>query len=270
MIVDEGLMNLSLEQKIEKSKEVVIEALDKFENIVIAFTGGKDSTLMLWIIREVCREMGRDIQELMFINEGHLFEEVKDFVDEITDRWELKLNTAKNEDVLKQAKKVGDTVHVDKLNKINRIELAKLNFTEKSFPFEPESYVGNHLMKTVAMNNFISENVIDAVFTGIRWDEQKARKDESFFSPREGPDHVRVNPILHFYERDVWGAIKKHNIPTCVLYSKGYRSLGAKGTTNKTSDIPAWEQDLENTAERSGRRQDKENIMKRLRELGYM
>jgi len=36
------------------------------------------------------------------------------------------------------------------------------------------------------------------------------------------------------------------------------------------SDIPAWEQDLENTVERAGRRQDKEEAMDRLRKLGYM
>ncbi|MFQ5976164.1 MAG: hypothetical protein ACE5J5_07620, partial [Candidatus Hydrothermarchaeales archaeon] len=51
---------------------------------------------------------------------------------------------------------------------------------------------------------------------------------------------------------------------------KGYRSLGAKTTTTKPSDLPAWEQDLENTTERAGRQQDKEGTMKRLRDLGYM
>jgi phosphoadenosine phosphosulfate reductase len=38
----------------------------------------------------------------------------------------------------------------------------------------------------------------------------------------------------------------------------------------KTSDIPAWEQDLENTPERAGRGQEKEEIMAQLRPLGYM
>lgn len=268
--MDESMMNLPLEEKVDKSKEVVNEALDKFEKTIIAYTGGKDSTLMLWIIREVYRERGTDVPDLLFINEGYLFDEIVDFVREITEKWSLRVTEVKNEDVLRQVKKVGDTVYVDKLNEENRRELAKLNFTDKSFPFEPESYVGNHLMKTVAMNSFISEKGIEAIFTGIRWDEQEARRDEIFFSPREEPKHVRVHPILHFTERDIWDAIKKQDIPTCVLYAKGYRSLGAKGTTTKTSDLPAWEQDLNNTVERSGRRQDKENIMKRLRELGYM
>jgi phosphoadenosine phosphosulfate reductase len=270
MNMDEAMMNLPLEQKVDKSKEVVNEAFDKFEKAIIAYTGGKDSTLMLWIIREACRYKGIKIPELMFINEGYLFDEIVDFVREITEKWGLRLTEVKNEDVLRQVKKIGDIVYVDRLNDANRRELAKLNFTGKSFPFEPESYVGNHLMKTVAMNNFISKRGIEAVFTGIRWDEQEARRDEIFFSPREEPKHVRVHPILHFKERDVWDAIKDHDIPTSILYAKGYRSLGAKGTTTKISDLPAWEQDLEHSVERDGRRQDKENIMRRLRELGYM
>ena len=38
----------------------------------------------------------------------------------------------------------------------------------------------------------------------------------------------------------------------------------------KTSDKPAWEQDLDETPERYGRAQDKENIMEMLRKFGYM
>ena len=40
--------------------------------------------------------------------------------------------------------------------------------------------------------------------------------------------------------------------------------------TGKASDTPAWMQDLENTPERVGRGQDKEQIMGQLRALGYM
>jgi len=61
-----------------------------------------------------------------------------------------------------------------------------------------------------------------------------------------------------------------YNIPYCPLYARGYRSLGAATTSVKTTDVPAWEQDLENTVERAGRRQDKEKAMDRLRKLGYM
>lgn len=85
------------------------------------------------------------------------------------------------------------------------------------------------------------------------------------------PEHTRIRPILHFCEKDLWDTYAAFDIPHCVLYEQGYRSLGAK-TTSKISEegVPAWEQDLENTEERAGRRQDKEKAMERLRKLGYM
>jgi len=75
---------------------------------------------------------------------------------------------------------------------------------------------------------------------------------------------------LHFTERDIWDTTLHYSIPFCSLYKEGYRSLGVKTTSLKGADIPAWEQDLENTTERGGRRQDKEKAMQRLRKLGYM
>jgi len=81
---------------------------------------------------------------------------------------------------------------------------------------------------------------------------------------------MRLHPILHFKERDVWITIFKYDIPFNSLYKLGYRSLGARYSTNKASDIPAWMQDLEHTPERVGRGQDKEKVMDQLRALGYM
>ena len=266
------LMSLSLEEKIEKSKEIIREALKKFsrDEIFVAWTGGKDSTIMLWLYRQVCQELGQSVPRAMFIDEGYVFEEILELVDQVKQAWNVEVCVAKNTDVSDKAQNVGDMVRIADLNERNRQEIEKLDFKEDSFPFEPESFVGNHLMKTVAMNVFMEEKGIRALSTAIRWDEQAARIEESFFSPRTNPDHTRVHAILHFRERDIWDAIHQHGVPFCSLYYQGYRSLGAKGSTTKNSDIPAWEQDLENTTERAGRGQDKEQIMSQLRSLGYM
>ena len=129
-------------------------------------------------------------------------------------------------------------------------------------------------MKTVVFNMYLEEHRVQAVFQGLRWDEQSARqKDEYIDEVPAGelvPAHTRIRPILHFSERDIWDATLHFGVPYCPLYSKGYRSLGAKTTSLKMSDVPAWEQDLEHTEERAGRRQDKEKTMARLRQLGYM
>lgn len=266
------LMSLSLDEKIEHSKSIIKEALSRFsrKKLFIAWTGGKDSTTMLWFYQEVCNELGQPMPSAMFIDEGHVFEEILELVDQVKNQWSIEVAVIKNTDVSDKAKNVGDQIRVADLNERNQKEIEKLGFTDDSFHFEPESFVGNHLMKTVVMNVFMENKRVKALSTAIRWDEQEARIEEGYFSPRTDPKHTRVHPILHFKERDIWDTIHKYNIPFCSLYYQGYRSLGAKGSTFKASDIPAWEQDLENTPERAGRGQDKEKIMSQLRSLGYM
>jgi phosphoadenosine phosphosulfate reductase len=268
----EKLMSMSLDEKIEHSKNIMKKALTTHgpENMAVAWTGGKDSTTMVWLFREACKELGAAMPKCMFIDEGYVFEEIWDIFKQLKDEWKLDARIAKNTDVSDKANKVGDMITVSSLNERNKKEIEVLEFTEEAFPFEPESFVGNHLMKTVAMNVFLEDNNVKALATAIRWDEQEARVEEDYFSDRRVPPHVRVQPILHFMERDIWNFIFKYNVPFCTLYREGYRSLGAKGSTVKMSDIPAWEQDLENTYERAGRGQGKEEIMGKLRDLGYM
>lgn len=261
---------MSLDEKIEKSKEIIREALEKYSSVALTWTGGKDSTLMLYLVKLVCEENGFRLPRVVFINEGDIFDEVLEFISDLSKKWSLDVTEIKNEDVLNQVNKVGDMVKVENLNETNRKELEKLGFRGEEFPFEPESLIGCHLMKTVPLKLFVKENSVDAVFVAIRWDEQEARSDETFFSLRKDPEHVRIHPILHFREKDVWDATIKLKIPINKLYEKGYRSLGARSTTERVGELPAWEQDLEKIPERSGRHQDKEGIMRRLRELGYM
>lgn len=263
---------------IDLSKGVVREAFEKFkpEDLGITWTGGKDSTLTLWIIRQVCEEKGIPIPKTMCIGEGDEFEEIERFLDEYSKQWNVPLEICRNDDVLKAANHtLGATVKVEDLNERNQAELKRIEFTEKEFPFEAESYVGNHLMKTVVFNQWIERHNLKGVFQGLRWDEHPARFEDPYFEDVEGgdlqPPHTRIRPILHFTEKDLWDTYAAFEIPYCPLYEHGYRSLGAK-TTSKIAakGIPAWEQDLENTEERAGRRQDKEKAMERLRKLGYM
>jgi phosphoadenosine phosphosulfate reductase len=268
----ENFVNLSLHDKIEASKEVIIEALERFsrDELYVAWTGGKDSTTMVWLFRQACKALNKPMPRSIFIHEGDIFKEIFELINQIKMQWKITVKVIKNSDISDKARFIGDMIRVEDLNERNRQELKRLGLIESSFPFEPESYICNHLMKTVALNIFLEKNGVKALATGIRWDEQEARSEEDYFSIKADPEHTRVHPILHFKERDIWNAIHKYNVPFCSLYREGYRSLGAKCSTIKTSDIAAWKQDLENTPERNGRSQDKEEIMARLRDLGYM
>jgi phosphoadenosine phosphosulfate reductase len=263
---------------IEISKDIVRQAFDRFkpEDLGITWTGGKDSGLTLWIIRQICLEKGAPLPKTMIIGEGDEFEEIEQFVERIKMEWNVPLEFCRNEDVLKAANyTLNAFVKVEDLNERNRAELKRIGFDEEEFPFEAESYAGNHLMKTVVLNQFLERNGIKGIFQGLRWDEHPARFNDKYFENKEGgdlvPEHTRIRPILHFTEKDLWDTYAAFKIPYCVLYERGYRSLGAKTTSLiSVEGVPAWEQDLENTEERAGRRQDKEKAMERMRKLGYM
>jgi phosphoadenosine phosphosulfate reductase len=263
---------LSFDQKVEKSKAVIKEAMELYgsEHMALAITGGKDSTTNLWLFKQVCDEYDFKLPLCMFIDEGDVFDEIREFVDFLKIQWNLEISLVKNRDPILQNAQVGGGVAVSSLNHANRAALEEMGFSGSEFPFIPDSTLCNHLMKTIPMREFILEHKIQALSTAIRWDEVEARVAEEYFSERSNPPHTRVHPILHFKERDIWIAIFKYDIPYNRLYKLGYRSLGARCATGKASDLPAWMQDLENTPERVGRGKEKEAVMDQLRALGYM
>jgi phosphoadenosine phosphosulfate reductase len=298
----------NIEDKIEKAIEVVTTGLEEYDNPAIMWTGGKDSTLTLYFVKEVVEQFDYEMPPTVFIDHYQHFDELLDFVEHWADEWDLEVIFARNEDIGEYADdndlEPGDDIPVDDLGENNQHHIRNiLEYEDESFPFLLDTYVGNHLLKTVALNNTLEEHDIDGIISGIRWDEQEARADETFFSPRHDPDiyppHDRIQPILQFDEADVWDAfwfyvvpetvpefpddgyvpqdyddlpndLTHADIPVSPKYFAGFRSLGSEISTEKSDEEPAWLQDLDNTTERAGRAQDKEDLMERLRDLGYM
>ncbi len=298
----------SLEDKIEKAIEVIKTGLEEYDTPAIMWTGGKDSTLTLYLVKEVAEQYDYPLPPAVFIDHFQHFDELLEFVDRWADNWNLDVRFARNDDIDNHVTEhnltPGDDIPVDALSDHNHHHVRNiLEYEEDTFPFLLDTYVGNHLLKTVALNNTLEEHNIDGIISGIRWDEQDARADETFFSPRHDPDiyppHDRIQPILQFDEADVWEAfwyyvvpeevadfpddgyvpdayddlpndLTHEDIPISPKYFEGFRSLGSEISTEKSDEDPAWLQDLDNTTERAGRAQDKEDLMERLRDLGYM
>jgi phosphoadenosine phosphosulfate reductase len=298
----------SIQHKIEKAIEVTKTSLEQYETPAIMWTGGKDSTLTLYFVKEVAERFDLALPPAVFIDHYQHFDELLDFVDHWAETWDLEVIFARNDDIGEYVAAndltPGDDIPIDSLSDHNQHHVRNiLEYEEDSFPFLLDTYVGNHLLKTVALNNTLESYDIDGIISGIRWDEQEARADETFFSPRHNPDiyppHDRVQPILQFDEADVWeafwyfvvpetvdrypdegyvpqdyndlpGELTHEDIPVSPKYFEGFRSLGSEISTEKSEQEPAWLQDLENTTERAGRAQDKEDLMERLRDLGYM
>ena len=159
--------------------------------------------------------------------------------------------------------------------------------------------------KTAGLKALLETHGFEGVIAGIRRDEEGTRAKERYFSPRgargtwdikeQPPEfwgqfnttfppgtHLRIHPLLHWTEIDIWRYTLRENIPTVPLYfardGKRYRSLGDADITfpidSNAVTIPEIIAELETTKiyERSGRAMDHEaeDAFERLRTEGYM
>ncbi len=259
---------LSLESKTKIALNVIDEAFERFSRPVVVFSGGKDSTLVLFLVKKYCDSKRIRMPPCLFIDHGMHFDESFEFLENIKEKLHVNIITTMNEDAISKVEN-GD-INTYKLNDENKYELQRIGYTNEILPYSLHTDAGNHLLKTVPLNGAIKKNRFDVLMVGVRWDENEARSNEVFLSPRDEPFHYRLHPILLFTERDVWDYTLKNDLPTHSLYSKGFRSIDGKEDSIPLSNLPAWQQDFDTTLERAGRSQDKEGMMERLRRLGYM
>lgn len=222
----------SLQEKVVKAHSVINTAFQRFDpqKVVVAWTGGKDSTVLLHLIRMYFN--GSVPFPVMFNDSTIEFDEIYAFIERITKEWEISLIIVRHDE--KELEEFHQTQDEEQRKELVRI------------------------MKIHALDRFQKKHSIEAYIAGIRWDEHLARSKESYFSPRKG--HTRIHPILHFTEQDIWRYIKTYRVPYVKLYDQGFRSLGEKPFTTKTK---------RGQGERSGRDFDKEQQMQRLRSMGY-
>jgi sulfate adenylyltransferase subunit 2 len=264
-----------LDQLENDSIYIIREAYKEFRDIAILWSIGKDSTTLLYLVRKAF--FGHVPFPVMHIDTSYKFKEIYEFRDRIAKEWHLNLLIAKNCQALER--KIGP----DEGNKL--------------------TCCGE--LKTEALKLAIKEHRYRAILLGIRRDEHGIRAKERYFSPRNSrfiwdyknqpaelwdqyknteraDEHIRVHPLLHWTELDIWSYILRENIPIVDLYlaknGKRYRSIGCEPccspVQSEADTVEKIVEELKITkiSERSGRAQDKERayMMQKLRSLGYM
>ena len=222
---------MSLNDKILKSKKIIKKAYEKFpkEKIAIAWTGGKDSTVLLHLIKECYKRLPSPV---IFNDSTMEFPQIYKFIEKIRKKWKIDLITIKHS--VTDLAAFRETKTIKEKSKLAR------------------------LMKIHSIKRVLSIYKFNAFLVAIRWDEHPARSKENYFSKRE--NHTRIHPLLHFTENDIWQYIRTYQVPYVELYDQGYRSLGEKPFTRPARI---------DSGERSGRDYDKEQAMEELRNLGY-
>jgi sulfate adenylyltransferase subunit 2 len=248
------------------------EAFARLKKIALLWSLGKDSNVMIWLARKAF--FGRVPFPAMHVDTGKKFPEMYAFRERYAKEWNLDL-------ILESCPPI-DSV-------------------DPTLPPAARSAA----RKTEGLKLALAKHGFDGLIAGIRRDEEATRAKERVFSPRgaEGiwdvrdqpPEfwnhfnaspppgaHLRIHPILHWTEADIWAYTQRENIPIIPLYlsqnGKRYRSLGDQDITfpiaSDASNIEEILAELETTtvSERSGRAMDheSEDAFERLRTAGYL
>ena len=254
---------------------IIREAYKQFKATAMLWSIGKDSTTLLYMVRKAF--YGKIPFPVVHIDTGYKFKEIYEFRDTWTKNWNLRLVVGSNAQAI----------------------------AAKTGPHTQDKFTCCGLLKTQALKQTIEQHRFKAILLGIRRDEHGIRAKERVFSPRNrqfewdyknqpaelwnqfknrqtSEEHIRVHPLLHWSELDIWMYIQRENIPVVSLYfakeGKRFRSIGCQPccqpVTSEADTVDKIVEELKTTkiAERSGRSQDKESayIMQKLRALGYM
>jgi sulfate adenylyltransferase subunit 2 len=251
---------------------ILREAFNKIDKITLLWSLGKDSNALVWMAKKAF--FGYVPFPVLHIDTGKKFKEMYAFRDRYAREWNLDLI-------------VGGCPPVEDM--------------DPSLPPAARSAA----RKTAGLRAMIDEKGFTGIIAGIRRDEEGTRAKERVFSPRgeenkwdyrdQPPEfwdqfktefapgtHLRVHPILHWTEIDIWRYTQREGIPLVDLYfakdGKRYRSLGDQDITSPVestaSTLKEIIEELKRTkvAERSGRAMDheSEDAFERLRAAGYM
>ncbi len=256
----------------DRSVFILREAFSQIDKLAMLWSLGKDSNVMVWLARKAF--FGHIPFLLVHVDTGKKFPEMYEFRDRYSVEWGANLIT-------------GDCPPVEEM--------------DDDLPPAARSAA----RKTAGLNTLIETHGFQGVIAGIRRDEEGTRAKERIFSPRgignswdvrnQPPEfwdqfrtkvpegtHIRIHPLLHWSEIDIWRYIGLENIPMVDLYfskdGKRYRSLGDQDITNSVESGAATveeiiaEFEVTDVAERSGRAMDheREDAFEALRTRGYM
>ncbi|MFH1914653.1 MAG: phosphoadenosine phosphosulfate reductase family protein [Pseudomonadota bacterium] len=221
-----------LDHAIRAAESLLTGLLDEADpaRVRVAWTGGKDSTAVLFLWRAVLDHHGLGPVRAITVDTGHKFPEIIAFRDRLALEWGVDLHVARPTGEAADLSVASDVVACCRALKIEPLGRA-LRETDTS-----------HLI------------------SGIRRDEHPDRSGRAPLEVRHAPPHVMVNPLLDWTEIDIWALHAQFDLPHCSLYDLGYRSLGCRPCTA----APGTGQ-----GERGGRDQAKERVMRTLTGLGY-
>jgi sulfate adenylyltransferase subunit 2 len=214
-----------LKQLEAESIQIIREVAAEFQNPVMLYSIGKDSSVMVRLAQKAFHP-GRLPFPLLHVDTTWKFREMVKFRDQFCKENNLDLIVHTNWDAIKEG--------------IN--------------PFDHGSNKYTGIMKTQALKDALNKGGFDAAFGGARRDEEKSRAKERVYSFRDRfhqwdpknqrpelwnlyngkvnkGESIRVFPLSNWTELDVWQYIHLEKIPIVPLYFAAPRPVVVRDGT---------------------------------------
>nr|KAJ0224587.1 hypothetical protein LSAT_V11C100021320 [Lactuca sativa] len=198
-----------LKTKYNKAVNVIQRALALYpiEEVAFSFNGGKDSTVLLHLLRagfflhqvdnghsngDLSTHASTFPIRTIYFESPSAFPEINSFTYETASRQDIIYNQL-----------------------INKLSLYIIRQDFKS-----------------GLEALLKSKPTKAIFLGVRIGDPTAVGQEQFSPSSPGwPPFMRVNPILDWSYRDVWAFLLTCKVPYCSLYDQGYTSIGSVNDT---------------------------------------
>ena len=199
--VAELVEGLNFAEKVDRSLELIHRAHKEFgDGLVVANSLGKDSS----VIWDLAKRVSPDIRGFIVTTRFKPAETKKFMADEVARYPELEVLSNDQE------------------------------IPEKLYETDPDRCC--ELLKVQPTREAVKQMGVSCWITGLRCTEGRTRTN---YKEVEELDKglIKLNPILIWYEREVWQYLALNKVPVNPLYAEGYRSLGCAPCTKVAQGV---------------------------------
>lgn len=186
----------AFKRRVDRAKEIIREGLAHSARPYVAFSGGKDSEVVLHLVIQQKPDV-----DVIWLHQGAEFPDTEDIIIRLQKEWNLNL-------------------HIEYV-KPGLLELLE-EYGAYGLPARAKYRNGDIAQRLIfePIDRLVEEKGFDGVFMGLRWQESMGRAHVRYLRNVKKDGLLHVNPILDWKKEDVWAYITSNKLPYNDIYNK--------------------------------------------------